>query len=290
MCSPQQSSQRSIRVQRFGGSLILLTWIAACSSAGNGTTNANLSPAAANSGARAAQAMSGAGADGTPLAGVGVGVGVAGASSGVSAGSVSLQPSAAGTAGRPDAAGVSGGPGASGGAGALAAGSGGAAHAESGSGASAEFALMSIGTSTVSATEVGFPANALPPTNASPEFSWTGVPKDAKSLTLVFRDLSAGAVKWVLWDIPPTVTHVPSGVAATPNPSEVPGSSQLGSLGNQGYAGPCCVNNQYEWVLWALDVDKLPGVAGLSTAQIRNSVLPAHEVAATKPLIMRIMP
>jgi Raf kinase inhibitor-like YbhB/YbcL family protein len=153
-----------------------------------------------------------------------------------------------------------------------------------------KFALMASGVSALGSNEFGFPANALPPTNTSPAFMWTGVPHEAKSLALVFRDLSAGAVKWIIWDIPPTLMGLPAGVSAQPNPPEVPGSSQLGSLGNQGYAGPCCANNHYEFVLWALDVEKLPGTAGLSTVQIRDNVLMSHDLATTDPVLMRIMP
>jgi Raf kinase inhibitor-like YbhB/YbcL family protein len=163
-----------------------------------------------------------------------------------------------------------------------AAGTGGASAADG-------FSLAPVGVPMLNAQEFAFPASALPPTNQSPEFNWSGVPTGTKSLALVFRDLSAGAVKWVLWDIPPTLMRVPTGVSNQANPPEIPGSSQLGSLGNQGYAGPCCTSNQYEFVLWALDVDKLPGTARLSTAQIRDTLLTAHDLVSTKPVLMRIM-
>jgi Raf kinase inhibitor-like YbhB/YbcL family protein len=179
------------------------------------------------------------------------------------------------------------------GAGASAAGSGGSASAgQAGTGgapAADGFRLAPVGVTMLNAQEFAFPASALPPANRSPEFDWSGVPAGTKSLALVFRDLSAGAVKWVLWDIPPTLTHVPGGIGNQASPSEVPGSSQLGSLGNQGYAGPCCTSNQYEFVLWALDVDKLPGTARLSTAQIHDTLLTAHDLASTAPVLMRIM-
>jgi phosphatidylethanolamine-binding protein (PEBP) family uncharacterized protein len=71
-------------------------------------------------------------------------------------------------------------------------------------------------------------------------------------------------------------------------PSQVPGASQLGSLGNQGYAGPCCVGNKYEWILYALDVAELPGTERLSTAQINMDVIPMHTVEKSKAVMMRI--
>jgi Raf kinase inhibitor-like YbhB/YbcL family protein len=152
------------------------------------------------------------------------------------------------------------------------------------------FTLTAVGASMLGADAYAFPATALPPTNQSPGFMWTGVPKEAKSLVLVFRDLENGAVKWVIWDIPPSVTHVPANVSRQAMPAEIPGSSQLGSLGNQGYAGPCCTDRSYEFVLWALDVEELPGTVLASTARIHTEILPDHDLATTPPLIMRIMP
>jgi Raf kinase inhibitor-like YbhB/YbcL family protein len=138
---------------------------------------------------------------------------------------------------------------------------------------------------------VAFPQSALPPENQSPGFRWTGVPAAAKSLALVFRDVSSATppVKWVLWNIPPDRTQIPAAVpGSSAHPSEVAGASQLGSLGNQGYAGPCCNDHEYEWVLYALDVAELPGTDRLSTAQINMSVIPQHTVEKSKPIMMRI--
>ena len=152
------------------------------------------------------------------------------------------------------------------------------------------FAVMPVGAAMLSSGEFAFPAAAVPPTNQSPEFTWRGVPSAAKSLALVFRDLSGGAVKWIVWDIPPALNHLPANLGNAPNPGQVPGSSQLGSLGNQGYAGPCCTDHTYDFVLWALDVEKLPGTAGQSTKAIRDTLLDMHDVASTEPVLMRIMP
>ena len=129
--------------------------------------------------------------------------------------------------------------------------------------------------------------------NQSPAFSWTGVPERAQSLALVFRDVSSSTppVKWILWDIPPSVSQIPANVPGdAAHPGQVPGTTQLGSLGNQGYAGPCCTDHEYEWTLYALDVPMLQGTERLSTAQIRMSLLLEHNIAASAPVMMRIMP
>ena len=136
-----------------------------------------------------------------------------------------------------------------------------------------------------------FPETARPPSNQSPGFHWTGVPAAAKSLALVFRDVTSATppVKWVLWNMPPDRSEVPANVSgSSAMPSQVPGASQLGSLGNQGYAGPCCVGNKYEWILYALDVAELPGTARLSTAQINMDVIPMHTLEKSKAVMMRI--
>ena len=70
-------------------------------------------------------------------------------------------------------------------------------------------------------------------------------------------------------------------------PPEVPGSSQLGSLANQGYAGPGSGARQYDFTLWALDVDKLPVTAQQTTVQIHDDVLSMHLVAKTAPVLVR---
>lgn len=150
------------------------------------------------------------------------------------------------------------------------------------------FQLIPTNAMPMGSDEYAFPATSVPPTNQSPSFEWTGVPKEAKSLALVFTDVTRGAYKWVVWNIPPTVTEIPAAVSNRAMPMEIPGASQLGSVGNQGYAGPCCEDRIYDFVLWALNVETLPDVAGKSTAELRQSVLPMHQIAMTKPVKMRI--
>jgi len=131
-----------------------------------------------------------------------------------------------------------------------------------------------------------FPPSALGGSNVSPAWSWTGVPAGAKSLALVFEDVGLSAVTWVVWDIPPDVTMLPAGIdASTTLLTEVPGASQLGSLGNTGYAGPLRPDMRYEWTLWALDVDKLPNTAGKSTVDLK-AALPMHMVAMAETVVV----
>jgi Raf kinase inhibitor-like YbhB/YbcL family protein len=166
-------------------------------------------------------------------------------------------------------------------------GSAGASVAAAGSGS---FALQAPNAMMLGMDEYAFPATALPPMNYSPELSWSGVPAGAKSLALTFTDVTSSAYKWVVWDIAPSVTHVPAHVSNMAMPAEVPGSSQLGSLGNQGYAGPCCEDHGYAFELWALDLEKLPDTARRSTADLYKTVLPMHEIVKSEPVQLRIAP
>jgi Raf kinase inhibitor-like YbhB/YbcL family protein len=135
--------------------------------------------------------------------------------------------------------------------------------------------------------ELTFPESANPPANESPEFKWMGVPAGTKSLALAFRDLGNGAVKWLLWDIPATLTGVPPNISKTAMPTEVSGSSQLGSLNNQGYAGPGTGARQYDFKLWALDVEHLTVEPGQTTVDIHDKLLPMHDIAMTEPVLVR---
>lgn len=151
--------------------------------------------------------------------------------------------------------------------------------------ASAAFILTPVGFP-MAGNELTFPQTANPPTNQSPEFTWIGVPADARSLALAFRDLGNDAVKWIIWDMPPSLMHIPPNIMPVAMPSEVPGSSQLGSLDNQGYAGPGSGARQYDFTLWALDTEKLPVTARMTTVQI-HQLLEMHEVAKTPPVLVR---
>jgi Raf kinase inhibitor-like YbhB/YbcL family protein len=170
-------------------------------------------------------------------------------------------------------------------AGTPAAGSGGSGGTSGMSASAAAFVLTPIDFP-MAGDELTFPQTANPPTNQSPEFTWTGVPAEAKTLALAFRDLGNGAVKWIIWDMPPTLMHIPPNVTPVAMPPEVPGSSQLGSLDNQGYAGPGMGARQYDFTLWALDTDKLPVTARMTTVQIHD-LLDMHELAKTPPVLVR---
>ena len=138
--------------------------------------------------------------------------------------------------------------------------------------------------------ELIFPASASYPMDQSPPFAWSGAPAATRSFALTFVDKSNAATKWVVWDIPRDTVMLPGNLSKTVHPSELPASSQRGSLDRTGYSGPGVAGpplHVYEFVLWALDVEQLPGTAGLTTADLRTRLLPMHAVAMSPALVAK---
>jgi Raf kinase inhibitor-like YbhB/YbcL family protein len=135
-----------------------------------------------------------------------------------------------------------------------------------------------------------FPKSASYPVDQSPPFSFVGVPAAAKSLAVTFVDHSIGAVKWVVWDIPPRSAGLPGNLSKTPHPAELPTSTQRGSLGRTGYSGPGVKGpplHSYEFQLYALDVATLPDAQGADTVAIRSRLLAAHTLAKSPLFVAR---
>jgi Raf kinase inhibitor-like YbhB/YbcL family protein len=135
-----------------------------------------------------------------------------------------------------------------------------------------------------------FPASASYPEDESPPFAWSHAPANTKSFALTFVDEDNGATKWVVWDIPASVMSLPGNLSKTVHPSEVPEATQRGSLGRTGYSGPGVAGppyHTYQFVIWALDVEKLPGTDGKTTVEIRTTILPAHDIEASEPLVAK---
>src|SRR5262245_41898556 len=96
----------------------------------------------------------------------------------------------------------------------------------------------------------------------SPALAWTGAPAGTKSLALILDDPDAPDpaapkmtwVHWVLYDIPPTASALPTGAATAALP---PGTRQGTNDWKQtGYRGPCppIGRHRYFHKLYALDV------------------------------------
>lgn len=89
----------------------------------------------------------------------------------------------------------------------------------------------------------------------SPALTWEGVPKEAKSLSLIMDDPDAPGgtfIHWVVFNIDPKLTGLPANVSK----SSVSGFSQgTNSKPDVGYMGPCPPSgrHKYRFKLYALD-------------------------------------
>lgn len=100
--------------------------------------------------------------------------------------------------------------------------------------------------------------------NRSPALAWSGAPKGTRSFAVSVYDPDAptgsGFWHWVLVNLPPETTALPTGVLAANLPK---GSLQTRTdFGSIGYGGPCPpagdAPHHYQFTVFALDIDKLP--------------------------------
>jgi Raf kinase inhibitor-like YbhB/YbcL family protein len=132
--------------------------------------------------------------------------------------------------------------------------------------------------------------------NQSPEMTWSGAPAGTKSFAISMIDtqtppsktppLKAGSSKkvhFVIYNIPATATGLPAKLprtaAALPMPAGAIASKTFSGFG---WFGPGGATSVYLINLWALDVEKLPGVADGAPQQTAYNALAAHAIG--KPL------
>jgi hypothetical protein len=123
----------------------------------------------------------------------------------------------------------------------------------------------------------------------SPQLSWTGVPSETRELVLVCEDPDAPSahpiVHWVAYNISPTVTSLPEGVAPS---VELPngGRQAKNYTGKFGYLGPMPPLghglHHYHFQLFALD-----GPLSFAEPPDRNALVAAmrHKVIAEGELV-----
>ncbi len=112
--------------------------------------------------------------------------------------------------------------------------------------------------------------------DTSPPLSWTGIPRETKSIVIVMEDPDAGKgtlVHWILFNVPPTMENLPE---AIPKSENFPNGSRQGrtDFNEIGYGGPCPPPgkvHRYYFKIYALDkmLDLLPGS---SIRQIYESI------------------
>jgi Raf kinase inhibitor-like YbhB/YbcL family protein len=84
----------------------------------------------------------------------------------------------------------------------------------------------------------------------SPEFYWEGAPRETRAFVLILHDPDAprdnGFTHWLLYDIPPDVTHIREDFPkqAPTADSGLQGKNDYGKLG---YAGPCPPSGRHRY-------------------------------------------
>jgi Raf kinase inhibitor-like YbhB/YbcL family protein len=128
--------------------------------------------------------------------------------------------------------------------------------------------------------------------NVSPPLSWTPGPATTRSYAITMR--SAGSPHWALWDIPADVTALPEKIERLAAPPVPAGSKQCkpnvdGSTW-YGYAGACPMGGTnlrpYYFELYALGVDRLPGVTPESSIREVNAAILANQVGMARLTVM----
>jgi len=94
--------------------------------------------------------------------------------------------------------------------------------------------------------------------NTSPEISWSALPANTKSLTLLVTDLDSPFrpyTHWILYNLPPQPNALPEGI---PRSETLPNGAGQGTNSDPriGYSGPCPPGDsphRYVFTLYAID-------------------------------------
>ena len=124
--------------------------------------------------------------------------------------------------------------------------------------------------------------------DVSPQLSWRGTPKTAKSLAVTMIDQDVRPAKWSHWiivDLPPRAVGLPRGVIGLP----APGVSVATNMGAVAYSGPCPPRSggvhRYEITVWALPAAKTAispdAKADALEEQLRSTALDHAMIAGT---------
>ena len=115
--------------------------------------------------------------------------------------------------------------------------------------------------------------------DVSPALSWSGVPREARSLALLVDDPDAPDPKaprmtwvhWVLYNLPVAATGLPEGVSSR----DLPEGTREGTNDwkRTGYGGPCppVGRHRYFFKLYALDTE-LPDLKGPAKARLEEAM------------------
>jgi Raf kinase inhibitor-like YbhB/YbcL family protein len=122
----------------------------------------------------------------------------------------------------------------------------------------------------------------------SPELVWGAGPAGTKSYAITFIDTANGGKHWAIWDIPAAKTGLPEGLGLGFNvPNQAPAKQKAMSSGNKSlqFFGPCPGTgnrHRYEFTLYALNVETLPGLSQSSSVAAVETAALARDISGTK--------
>jgi len=112
--------------------------------------------------------------------------------------------------------------------------------------------------------------------NVSPELTWNGAPKAARSLavTMIDQDVAPNAWShWIVLDLPPSLERLPRGLGQLPAGAR----GVVSNFGSAGYAGPCppagSGAHHYVITVWALPTAHLDVAADANARELQARLL-----------------
>ena len=112
----------------------------------------------------------------------------------------------------------------------------------------------------------------------SPPLSFSGIPREAKSLVLILTDPDAPGglfTHWVVWNIPPADASIGEGQ----RPGGIEG---VNSFGNNGYGAPCPPNGSHRYIFDTYALDTTLSLAKGSGREDVEKAMQGHIAAQGK--------